>query len=50
MDELLEEMITPAPSPTEVARRRRLYSSVAIIALAVVGVTSLTTSALFTDN
>jgi spore coat-associated protein N len=50
MDELLEEMITPAPSPTEVARRRRLYSSVAIITLAVVGVTSLTTSALFTDN
>jgi predicted ribosomally synthesized peptide with SipW-like signal peptide len=50
MDELLAEMITPAPSRTEVIRRRRLFSSVAILALAAVGVTSLTTAALFTDN
>jgi len=50
MDELLQEMITPAPSRSDMARRRRLVSTFAIVALAVVGITSLTTSALFTDN
>lgn len=50
MDELLQEMIAPAPSRSDKARRRRLVSTFAIVALAVVGVTALTTSALFTDN
>ena len=50
MDELLQEMIAPAPSSSDLARRRRLVSTFAIIALAAIGVTSLTTSALFTDN
>ena len=50
MDELLQEMIAPAPSRSDMARRRRLISTFAIVALAVVGITSLTTSALFTDN
>ncbi|HEY5554738.1 MAG TPA: hypothetical protein VIK43_07400 [Cellulomonas sp.] len=50
MDELLQEMIAPAPSRSDMARRRRLVSTFAIVALAVVGITSLTTSALFTDN
>lgn len=50
MDELLQEMIAPAPSRSDKARRRRLVSTFAIVALAVVGVASLTTSALFTDN
>ena len=50
MDELLQEMIAPAPSRSDLARRRRLVSTFAIIALATFGVTGLTTSALFTDN
>ncbi|PVU83201.1 hypothetical protein DDP54_09575 [Cellulomonas sp. WB94] len=50
MDELLQEMIAPAPSRSDMARRRRLVSTFVIVALAVVGVASLTTSALFTDN
>ncbi|HEX5332554.1 MAG TPA: hypothetical protein VFW79_07925 [Cellulomonas sp.] len=50
MDELLQEMITPAPSRSDKARRRRLVSTFAIVTLAVVGITALTTSALFTDN
>ena len=50
MDELLQEMIAPAPSRSDMARRRRLVSTFVIVALAVVGITSLTTSALFTDN
>ena len=50
MDEQLQEMIAPAPSRSDLARRRRLASTFVIVALAVVGITSLTTSALFTDN
>jgi len=50
MDELLQEMIAPAPSRSDKARRRRLASTFAIVALAIVGITALTTSALFTDN
>jgi len=50
MDELLREMVEPAPSPSDVARRRRLISSIVILGLAVVGITVLSTSALFTDN
>src|SRR4051794_8024911 len=50
MDDLLQEMIEPPVSKYDVARRRRLISTVAILGLAAVGVTSLTTSALFTDR
>jgi spore coat-associated protein N len=50
MDERLQEMIAPAPSRSDMARRRRLVSTFVIVALAVVGIASLTTSALFTDN
>lgn len=51
MDDLLQEMIQPAgPTAQDRARRRRLITSAATVGLAVVGVTSLTTSALFTDN
>src|SRR4051794_204489 len=50
MDDLLQEMIEPPVSKYDVARRRRLVSTVAILGLAAVGVTSLTTSALFTDR
>jgi len=50
MDDLLQEMIEPPVSKNDVARRRRLLSTVAILGLAGVGVTSLTTSALFTDR
>lgn len=50
MDELLEEMIDPAPSRQDVARRRRGWATGTILVLAGVGVTSLTTSALFTDQ
>lgn len=50
MDELLEEMIDPAPSRQDVARRRRAWATGTILVLAAVGVTSLTTSALFTDQ
>lgn len=50
MDELLEEMIDPAPSRQDVARRRRGWATGSILVLAAVGVTSLTTSALFTDQ
>ena len=51
MDDLLQEMIRPAgPTVLERARRRRLVASAATIGIAVVGVTSLTTSALFSDN
>lgn len=51
MDELLQEMIAPAgPSAATRARRRRLTASAATVGLALVGVTSLTTAALFTDN
>ena len=50
MDDLLERMIDPAPPQRDTPRRRRLWSTVAIVGLAAVGVTSLTTSALFTDK
>lgn len=50
MDELLEEMIDPAPSHEDAARRRRAWATGSILALAAVGVASLTTSALFTDQ
>lgn len=50
MDALLEEMIDPAPSRQDVARRRRAWATGTILTLAVVGATSLTTSALFTDQ
>lgn len=50
MDELLEEMIDPAPSRQDVTRRRRLWATGSILVLAAVGVTALTTSALFTDQ
>ncbi|WP_448630372.1 TasA family protein [Cellulomonas soli] len=50
IDDLLQEMIDPAPVPRDKPRRRRLWATVAIVGLSVVGATSLTTSALFTDN
>lgn len=50
MDELLEEMVDPAPSRHEVARRRRAWATGAVLVLAGAGATSLTTSALFTDQ
>lgn len=51
MDDLLQEMIRPAgPTARDRARRRRLVVSAATVGLAVIGVTTLTTSALFTDN
>jgi hypothetical protein len=49
-DELLQEMIDPAPQRGDVSRWRRLGATAAIFALAGLGVTSLTTSALFTDR
>lgn len=50
IDDLLQDMIDPAPAPRDKPRRRRLWATVAIVGLSVVGATSLTTSALFTDN
>lgn len=50
MDDLLQEMIDPEPPRHDAARRRRLWASVAVFGLAAVGITSLTTSALFTDK
>ncbi|KQS99375.1 hypothetical protein [Cellulomonas sp. Leaf395] len=50
MDDLLQEMIDPAPVHRDAARRRRLWTTVAIVGLAAVGATTLTTSAIFTDN
>ncbi|WP_028045188.1 hypothetical protein [Cellulomonas sp. URHE0023] len=50
MDDLLHEMINPAPAPRDAARRRRLWTTVTIVGLAAVGATTLTTSALFTDE
>jgi spore coat-associated protein N len=50
MDDLLQEMIDPAPVHHDVPRRRRLWTTVAIVGLAAVGATTLTTSALFTDR
>ncbi|MCR6689094.1 TasA family protein [Cellulomonas sp.] len=50
MDDLLQEMVSPAPAPGERARRRRLWATVTIVGLAALGVTSLTTSAFFRDD
>lgn len=50
VDDLLQEMIDPTPPRTDVSRWRRLGATVAIFALAGVGITSLTTNALFTDR
>lgn len=50
MDELLREMITPPPPRRDPARRRRLVTTVAILGLAGLGMTSLVTSAIFTDH
>jgi len=50
MDDLLHEMINPAPAPRDGARRRRLWTTVIIVGLAAVGATTLTTSAIFTDD
>ncbi|KQY24105.1 hypothetical protein ASD16_00600 [Cellulomonas sp. Root485] len=50
MDDLLQEMIDPAPVHHDAPRRRRLWTTVAIVGLAAVGATTLTTSAIFTDN
>ena len=51
MDDLIREMLEPdRPAPGVVARRRRLTAATAIIGLAAVGVTSLTTNALFTSD
>ncbi len=49
MDELIEEMIDPAPSREDLARRHRAWATGAILVLAGVGATSLTTAAVFTD-
>ena len=50
MDDLLQEMIDPAPQRADVSRWRRLGATAAIFALAGLGITSLTTNALFTDR
>ncbi len=50
MDDLIEEMIEPAPPPEARQRRRRLVTTVAVLGLAGIGLTSLTTGAIFTDN
>ncbi len=50
MDDLLQEMIDPEPRRADVSRWRRLGATAAIFALAGLGITSLTTSALFTDR
>ncbi|GCE75237.1 TasA family protein [Cellulomonas biazotea] len=50
MDDLLQEMIDPAPPQRDRPRRRRMWTTVGIVGLAVVGATSLTTSALFSDT
>lgn len=50
MDELLREMITPPPPRRDPARRRRLVGTVAILGMAALGMTSLVTSAVFTDQ
>jgi spore coat-associated protein N len=51
IDDLLQEMIEPsAAGAADRARRRRLAASVATVGLGLVGITSLTTSAVFTDN
>lgn len=49
-DDLLQEMIDPPPPRGDVSRWRRLGATAAIFALAGLGVTTLTTNALFTDR
>src|SRR5690606_17217957 len=51
MDDLIREMLEPErPAPGVVARRRRFVATLSIVGLAALGVTSLTTNALFTDQ
>lgn len=50
MDDLLRDMITPPAPRRDPARRRRLISTVAILGMTGVGLTTLVTSAIFTDN
>lgn len=51
MDDLIREMLEPErPEPGVVARRRRVVATTTVIALAAIGVTSLTTGALFTNE
>lgn len=51
MDDLIQEMLEPErPEPGVVARRRRFVATSTIIGLAAIGVTSLTTNALFTNT
>lgn len=50
MDELLEDMVDPPPPPEDAARRRRLWATGSVLVLAGVGVASLTTAAVFTDQ
>lgn len=49
-DDLLRDMITPPAPRRDPARRRRLVGTVAILGLAGLGLTTLVTSAIFTDN
>jgi hypothetical protein len=49
-DDVLQEMIDPQTTGADVPRRRRLTATVLILALAVLGITSLTTGAIFTDR
>ena len=49
-DDLIQEMIDPQPPQRDVPRRRRLAATITILALAFVGITSLTTGAIFTDR
>lgn len=50
MDEYLQDMIEPRAARSETARRRRLWSTATVLGLAGLGLTSLTTGAVFTDN
>ena len=50
MDDLLREMITPPAPRRDPARRRRLIGTAAILGMAGLGLTSLVTSAIFTDR
>ncbi|MEV7973504.1 TasA family protein [Cellulomonas sp. NPDC089187] len=50
MDDLLREMITPPAPRRDPARRRRVIGTAAILGMAGLGLTTLVTSAVFTDN
>ncbi|GIG26666.1 TasA family protein [Cellulomonas denverensis] len=50
MDDLLQDMITPPAPRRDPARRRRLIGTAAILGMAGLGLTTLVTSAIFTDN